>query len=122
MAIAERVRRLQPDGGPAVPYQERRDRHVQPIQLFRLQEHRDGDAATLHEQTGAAARSQQLDHLGDRYARIVVVADANHGRKAEALTGRPRERPRADVEGFRRRVAEDAMVLTKAPRGIENDA
>ena len=83
--------------GRPSPINERRDRHVQPIEQFRLQEHRDGDAAAFDEQTGAAARSQQRDHLGDRYAGIVVVADANHGRKRRNALRSPRASDRAQM-------------------------
>src|SRR5882724_8703371 len=55
MTVAERRAGHQPDRGPPVADEERRDRDLQAIEQVRLEKHRDRDAAALHENPPAPA-------------------------------------------------------------------
>ncbi len=56
---------MQPNRWPPVADDERGNRDLQPIEQVRLEKHRDGYAAALHENAMTATRAQEARDLRD---------------------------------------------------------
>jgi hypothetical protein len=106
------------------------DRHLQSIELIRLEEHRHGDTAALYEDPGATAAVQQTNQRLDidgffskgAFANPIPSWDSDDPSSPESTFVRVGQWLRAHIQRFGFAVVEHAMMVPEPAIGIEDDA